>query len=294
MSYTKLRFGIGAAGLTCLLAGYVFAQQAIDRTQARDETDRATTQSDRLQQRQSGTTQRTQLQTRQSTSAQLGQRNVQAGGQNQDIERFLASCLLAKNQAEIELSKFAQQQAENPQIQEFAQQMAQDHQQLVEQLQPLAGQQGQVRQNDVQRQTSDTTRLPGSPGAAQTETRTTRTLTATGGSQDSGAIERLIQIEKQVVERQSQGAREMLQQKQGNEFDKAFLGMTISAHANSLAALEVIEQQQLGQLAQVAQQARPVVQQHLDHAKQLMEQQQRANQPGARAERTTPRPTQRQ
>jgi predicted outer membrane protein len=293
MSYKKLRFGITAAGLTCLLAGYVVAQQATqtrEEISTSDQSDRAGAQNERLQQRPSGTVQRNQLQTRQST--QLNRRDVQAGGQNQEVERFLASCLLAKNKGEIELSKFAQQQAESPQIKELAQQMVQDHQQLVEQLEQVAGHQGQPGQNDVQRQTSETTRLPGSPGASQTETRTTRSLTATGGSQDSGAIQQLIQIEQQIVERQGQSAREMLQQKQGSEFDNAFLGMTIHAHANTLAALEVI-QQQGGQLAQVAQQASPVVQQHLDHAKQLKEQQQRAGQPGARAERTTPR-TQRQ
>jgi len=40
----------------------------------------------------------------------------------------------------------------------------------------------------------------------------------------------------------------------------------------ALAALEVIGQQTQGQLAQVAKQAQPTVQQHLDHAKQLMKQ----------------------
>jgi predicted outer membrane protein len=193
---------------------------------------------------------------------------------------------MAKNKAEIELSQFAQQQAENPQVKEFAQQMVQDHQQLAQQLQQVAGQ--QAGQNDAQRQTSATTRLPGSPGADQTESRTSRTLTATGGGQDSGVIEQLIQIDRQIVERQSQATREMLQQKQGKEFDKAFLGLAIHAHANMQAALETIEQHQLGQLAQVAQQASPVVEQHLEHAKMLMEQQDRGSQAGARAERQTP------
>jgi len=39
-----------------------------------------------------------------------------------------------------------------------------------------------------------------------------------------------------------------------------------------LAAVEVIGKQTQGTLAQVAQQAQPTVQQHLEHAKQLMKQ----------------------
>jgi predicted outer membrane protein len=282
--------------LTCLLAGYAVAQQqsppevddaqTLNEVRGANQTDRAGAQNNRLQQRQSGTVQRTQLETRQS---QFGQRGAQdqAGQQSQGVERFLAACLLAKNRAEIELSQLAQQQAQSPQVKEFAQQMIQDHQQLVQQLQQVAGQQG--GQNDLQRQTSESNRLPGSPGAGQTESRTNRNLTAAGGAQDSGPIEQLIQLDRQIVQRQTESAKEMLQQKQGNEFDKAFLGMAIHAHANMKAALETIEQQQqLGQLPQIAQQASPVVEQHLQHAKQLMQQQERGSQAGARAERQTP------
>jgi hypothetical protein len=43
-------------------------------------------------------------------------------------------------------------------------------------------------------------------------------------------------------------------------------------HSHALAALEVIGKQTQGTLAQVAQQGQPTVQQHLDHAKQLMKQ----------------------
>ena len=299
------RFGIAAAMLSCLLAGYVVAQQVteeINATQPRDEDadrvrtgqlDRPGTQVDR---RESG-----------QTTAQLGQRDSQAraGGESQEVERFYAACLLAKNQAEIELAQFAQQQAQNPQVKQFAQQMVQDHQRIAQQLQQVAGGQGDQSssrtnnatqspglsgQNDAQRQASDTTRLPGSSGAAQTESRTARGLTATGGSQEkSGTTAKLIQIDRKISERQSQAVREELQQKDGAEFDKAYVGTMIHAHMNMLAALETIEQQGLGQLAQVAQQAQPTVQQHLEHAKQLKEQLSGSRTGGAQADRQSPR-----
>jgi len=62
-------------------------------------------------------------------------------------------------------------------------------------------------------------------------------------------------------------------------------------HIHALAALEVLGQQSQGQLAQVAQQARPKVQQHLDHAKQLMKQldQQSGGSNDSQAERSSSR-----
>jgi len=81
-----------------------------------------------------------------------------------------------------------------------------------------------------------------------------------------------MQMDRQIVQRKAQLTRQDLQSKQGAEFDKAFVGTTIPAHVHMIAQLEVIEQQGQGQLAQIAQQARPITQQHLDHAKQLIKQ----------------------
>jgi len=64
-----------------------------------------------------------------------------AGGASQEIEQFLAGCLLARNQSEVDLSQFAQEQAENPEVKQFAQQMVQDHQKIIQQLQQVAGNQ---------------------------------------------------------------------------------------------------------------------------------------------------------
>jgi predicted outer membrane protein len=290
-----------------LVAGCAIAQrEAVQRaaTLSRDNiSDRAITDqsepSTQLQQDRVRTTQRTRL----------GERNVQrqAGGQTQEVEKFLAGCLLAKNKAEIEFAQLAQQQSQNPQVKQFAQMLEQDHQKIVQQLEQLAGgqasqtstrtdSQSQISasgQNDAQRQPSDTTRLPGSPGATQT-TRSQTQTEAYGSQEMTGPIAQLAQIEKQIGERQKQAMLDELQQKSGAEFDKCYVGSQVSSHMQSLAALEVISQQQQGKLAQVAQQAQPTVQQHLDHAKQLAKQLESGGQPRSQAERQTPPRTQRQ
>jgi predicted outer membrane protein len=306
-AFGRMHWGVAAAGFMCLVAGSAISQrEAGERaaTQSRDNiSDRAITDqsepSTQLQQDRVRTTQRTRL----------GERNVQrqAGGQTQEVEKFLAGCLLAKNKAEIEFAQLAQQQSQNPQVKQFAQMLEQDHQKIVQQLEQLAGgqasqtstrtdSQSQISasgQNDAQRQPSDTTRLPGSPGATQT-TRSQTQTEAYGSQEMTGPIAQLAQIEKQIGERQKQAMLDELQQKSGAEFDKCYVGSQVSSHMQSLAALEVISQQQQGKLAQVAQQAQPTVQQHLDHAKQLAKQLESGGQPRSQAERQTPPRTQRQ
>lgn len=296
---SRLKLGLATAGLACLVTGIAWAEQESEReyaregsaAQARTNAERSTPQG-------------------QQYTAQF--RGTQAtAGQNDEVARFLAGCLLAKNQCEVELGQLAQQQAQNPEVKQFAQKMVQDHQQLVQKLQPLAGgqggysptspTQGTSSQFDAQRQTSDTTRLPGSPGAAsQTpgardiarneDLNANQSLTGErAAGKQNPALHELAQIEKQIAERHKEAVREELQQKQGAEFDKCYVGAMIGSHMHALAALEVIEQQGPEQLRQIAQQAQPKVQQHLDHAKQLMKQLEGMTATSSQAERQSTR-----
>jgi predicted outer membrane protein len=298
----KLRVGVVAAGLSCLLAAFVAAQNS--NPNASGQPDRpATFQPDRSP-AQPGT--QTFGEAVRSRISNYRGAIAKAGGANQVVDHFLANCLLGQNKSEVQLSEIAQQKSENPQVKQFAQQMIQDHQKLIEQLQPLAGMQGETNRGvsgslgtrteertttteSAERKT-DTTALPGSPGAERTipptgtsaaapSLGTSGTTTDVAGSEAAtdraaggGAIHQLMQIQRQIGERCTQAAREELQQKSGAEFDKCYVGSAIAAHMHALAELQVIGQQTQGQLAQVAQQAQPTVQQHLDQAKQLMKQ----------------------
>jgi predicted outer membrane protein len=297
------------ASFCCVLTGIAAAQQAAPAT-GRDQSEARENVSD---QGNPGAPNRAfQRQRDRSTSEGIGGRELSnrpngrsqalIGGQNQEVERYLAGCLLAKNGAEVELSQFAEKQAESPEVKKFAQMMIQDHQKMIQQLEQLAGTHGNTsrqadRSNDASstdagnqglgNRTSGNSSLDvGTPGTGDStrsersgrdtrdrtavDSRTIRTNEASPGS--NAAIHQLAQIERQIVERQTQATLEDLQQKSGAEFDKCFVGGAIVAHVHMIAALQVIEQQGQGQLAQVAKQARPVAEQHLEHAKQLMKQ----------------------
>jgi predicted outer membrane protein len=323
MSLTlTFRLGLASASLSCLLASVVMAQQAQQssgRTAAqRDDSARASTsgqrarasagQDDRFSSQHSA---ERSGQSAQSHTANFRGNQATAGGASQAIDQFYANCLLTQIQGEVDLSELAQQKAENPQVKQFAEQMIEDHRQMMQQLQQIASTQagsrasatsatetdtrsdaGSVasgrRDTDIStegtpgttsaRSDTDTAQatsrssasdLPGSSGASSTTSQSG--LSATGAT-GSGVVMQLAAIDTQIAQRKLQMTKDELQQKSGAEFDKCYIGSAIPAHVHALAALEVLGQQSQGQLAQLAQQAKPKVQQHLDHAKELMQQ----------------------
>jgi predicted outer membrane protein len=214
---------------------------------------------------------------------------------SQEIENYLANCLLIKNKAEVELGQFAQQKAQSPEVKEFAQMLVKDHTQAIQKLQALAGAgaQGASRisqrpgandQFDAQATTPATER----PRQALNQQDADQGLTNARPGQQNDALSQLTEIDRQISERCQELVREELQAKSGPEFDYCFVGAQIGSHTHMLAALDVLGQRSQGELRQFVQEAKPVVQRHLDHAKQLAKTQMQAqlgSRAGAQAER---------
>lgn len=180
------------------------------------------------------------------------------GDANQEVEQFLANCLLIKNQGEVEIAKFAEQRSQNPQVKQFAKTLIEDHQAAIQRIQRIAGAQASAQGQDRSIQQTGYT-PPQSGGANQ------------AGGQNA-ALQQLAAIERQIAERCQQNLREKLQSKQGAEFDHCFVGSQIMGHMQMLAELEVIQSQTSGPLRQIAQESQPKVQHHLQTAEQLAEQ----------------------
>ena len=290
----KLKGGMLAAAMSCLFAGLAVAQQLQQApgTQPRpgqpgqiDRADRPATQP---------------AQRGQQYTAEFRGTQTAGAPASQEIEHYLANCLLIKNKAEVELSQFAQQQAQNPEVKEFAQMLIKDHQQAIQKLQALAGAQGAGR----------AAQRPGANGQidAQATTPTTErprqalnqdadpSQTATRPAGQNNALNQLLELDRQITQRCQELVREELQAKNGPEFDMCFVGAQIGSHTHMLAALDVIGQRSQGELRQFVQEAQPVVQRHLDHAKQIAKAQmaQAGSQSATQAERQPATRTQRQ
>jgi predicted outer membrane protein len=279
----KLKYGVSVSGLVCLLAGLAVAQQLqqAPTTQPRPgqpgQRDPAATQPAQPgQPAQRGQQYTAEFRGTQTTGALAGK----------EIEHYLANCLLIKNKAEVELSQFAQQQAQSPEVKEFAQMLIKDHQQAIQKLQGLAGTQGAGRtsQRSDARQYDTQTTTPATERPGQALNRNgDQSITAAnrpGGQND--ALGQLIELDRQITQRTNEMVREELQAKSGPEFDYCFVGAQIGSHTHMLAALDVIGQKSQGELRQFVQEAQPVVQRHLEHAKQIAKAQMQA-QTGGRA-----------
>ncbi|HVT29012.1 MAG TPA: DUF4142 domain-containing protein [Lacipirellulaceae bacterium] len=274
----KLRIGALAAGMSCLLLGSVFAQQQSDPANQVKPTQyqgnlpgqaaqNTATQPDRT----SNYGQTGQRYTANYRGEQVGQRGV---------DRYLATCLSVNNKGEIEIAKFAEQQAQSEQVKQFAQQLVKDHQKLQQQLDQLPSLRVAMGRNASSE--AGTRSETGSESSEATRTESTSTTAnelnrsansnanVAEGAMGGSALQQLARIDQQITQRCGQMLKEELQQKSGAAFDQSFLGAMIGNHIHALAAVEVISQNTQGQLQQVAQQARPIFQQHLDRAKQLM------------------------
>jgi predicted outer membrane protein len=312
------RWNAAAAAIICVFATVAVAQRTLDTEQPQSSQ---TNQASEIQAEEGQPGRASATQTERSSAEragadrQTGRRytanfrgeSTLTGDASREVEKFLASCLLLNNQAEVELSQLAAQRAENPQVKQFAQQMIKDHQQLIQQLQPLAGMQtgATVRASRTVGEADDPNRVRTGDAAADSATAgvdtqspgattTTRTDDRTTAGAPSAALQQLQQIERKIAERHKEATRSALEEKQGAEFDKAFVGCAIGAHMHMNAALEVIGQQGEGKLSQLAQQAQPTVQQHLDHAKQLMQQLEQGTSPTGNRAARQPSQTQRE
>ncbi len=245
-----------AIGLSCALAAYVAVAQTV----------------------QPGQSGRPQTIQRPTTGMNQPGQATSRGAYQQDVNQFFAECLLTKNHNEVEISQLAAQQAQDPQVKQYAQQMIEEHQQLIQKLQPLAGSQS-GRQPQEQR-----TSFGNSPNTPQANGQAGISRPGTGAQageagEPSSALHQVAAVGQKIDEQVAQSLKEKLQKEQGENFDRCFLNAEIACHMQMAAALEVLKDHTSGQLQQIVQEAQPKVEQHLAKAEQLADQTRTASRP---------------
>jgi predicted outer membrane protein len=233
---------------------------------------------------QPGATQQQRIQ-QPGQTGQIGQQGAQQGaiargGQQEQLVSILAGKLSLCNQVEIELAQIAVNQAERPEVKQYAQQVVQDHQQVGQQLEQIAPPTARLR----------TAQRPGAAGVGQASIQGQQagegvrpaqfTQRQSGSGGDQGLQDELLRISQRAAQNQLEMISESLRQFQGENFDKAFLTQQIAAHTMAIAELRALEGVGSQQFQQTVQRAQQVTQQHLETAKQLS---QRFEQPGSGA-----------
>jgi len=100
----------------------------------------------------------------------------------------------------------------------------------------------------------------------------TRSNAAAGASSDSIPVQTLVSVDNDIHERVMQAMKQELEQKQGREFDKAFMGAQCQMHLVMVNTLEALQNHVSQDLQQTLRQGAETSKQHLTQAKQIKEQ----------------------
>jgi putative membrane protein len=153
----------------------------------------------------------------------------------------MAGWVIVGNQAEVQLGQLAEGKAQTEQVRKFAREMVQEHSKLIQKLQQA---------------------VPGTQAGIQRQGAGQPTHAAGGDS--------LTAIKRQIGARVMAMTKQALQNKQGAEFDKAYMNQQLVAHTKMLATLQVLEQHAGGKLQPLLQQGVTTTAHHLQQVKQIL------------------------
>lgn len=201
----------------------------------------------------------------QSTSGQSagqmegGARAIQP---NPELDRTLATLLTLGNQAEIELGQFAQGRASSDAVKQFARQMIQDHTNFIDQMQ-----QAVLRSRGQGSAAASASAQGASQNAAAAGTQPGEALIQAGVQHDP-----LLSVTQQAGQRIINLTQQELGRHQGAQFDAAYVGQQLMAHVEMLAKLQTAQGHVTPEFRQVIDQGIQTTEQHLGHARELMQQ----------------------
>jgi len=213
-------------------------------------------------------------------------------------DQQIAACLWNCNHNEVELAKFAEQKAKSDDVKDFAARMIKDHSQAADKLARVAGnlvnagtargagdtgrevrkvpaedrREGREEAREDRREARPEDRREGREEAREdrregrAEAREDRAV-ANGRQPFSW-----VAVHREIADQCLQTAKKELGSKEGNEFDKCYMGMQIAAHMTVLDELKVFKNHATGQLQQDIEASIETTEHHLKDAKKIMDQ----------------------
>ena len=178
----------------------------------------------------------------QSSSTQGDQAGRYAAG---NLDYQIAACLLLGNQEEIALAQLGEQHATHPQVKELAKMLVDHHSKAVEAITKAA------------------------PEIANLQLATTAAKQAPAATVAAGEDRSIEMIQRIKGECLSLTQKE-LEQHQGAEFDKAFVGQQIGAHLGMLAQLRGSKSFASPELQKVIAEGEKMTTTHMAEAKKIM------------------------
>ncbi|HTF90885.1 MAG TPA: DUF4142 domain-containing protein [Planctomycetota bacterium] len=177
-----------------------------------------------------------------------------------EADGILATWLVVGGDAEVALARIAAQKASDPEVKQFAQRMIDDHTQMGQKLQAFAsaaGHKGEGQGADRPTDVSGNDRKEPNPAREASAPR------AMGGFDH-------VALAQELGDQCLQTSRRELEQKQGADFDRCYIGMAVGGHMHTSDMLTVFQRHASSSLKPVLSDAQGTVTKHLQEAKDLM------------------------
>lgn len=218
-------------------------------------------------------------------------------GQMASADQQLAACIFMACRNEIEVAKFAQSKSQSEEVRAFAEKMIREHTPDCEAYQKLAGNLAPLHHEGAAEP------APGAAPAAAPRPAATEPPAAGAAAAPPAAAPRVgvevaprapgappsidvnvsgrkdvpgggpdwVTIHRQLADACLASTKQELGRHQAEEFDHCFMGQQFGAHAMVLDELKVLKNHASPQLAAQIDKSLPVVQAHLQEARQIME-----------------------
>lgn len=183
-------------------------------------------------------------------TAQAGQQPGQQrqAGQSANLDQHIAACALLTNQEQVALAKFAAEKADHADVKKFAEMLIEEHQQAISKIEQASPQLASLKLT-----------LRNAEGDDQ----------PAANDQQAGTIEPQLMMARQIKEECLAMTKKALSEKEGAEFDKAFVGHQVMAHMGMLAGIKGSEPFASQQMKPLLKECMKTTEQHLSKAKEL-------------------------
>lgn len=195
---------------------------------------------------------------------------------SENNDRRIATLLAQANKAEIRLGRYAQDRANSSDVREFAERLAQDHEQMLSSLRRFAPEAASMDRGTSGRSGGEAWRSE----AGSEDEDSDRRARSGGRSREWNDS----QVSQQIHGRFSQMLRDELSEKDDEEFDHCFVGQQAVLHHGAMAKHHVLRQYASSELREVIDEAIEILEGHQGEVETLVEQLKEEHQGSARGE----------
>ncbi len=193
-----------------------------------------------------------------------------SAGDKKSADHLLASCVALANQSEIAISEIGRTKSTNDEVKKFAGMLITDHHNFLEKLQKFAPEATKADYLDGASKEVRTTKRDGKIQQTAAADDKADIKTADAKSDHADMHFNHMQLQRELAAQCLSSAKEKLNSKSGDEFDKCFIGHQLGMHEHMKDSLIVLQRHVSPELAAILAEGQKTTEEHLAKAEAIM------------------------